>query len=61
MQIAKLRVIESTGGYRVGEWTAHEAPTTHFVEAEFKLGEHVLASFHKGNAVIVVGYERAVA
>lgn len=61
VQIVKLRVIENTGEYRGGEWTPHEAPTTHFVEAKFELGEHVLASLHKGNAVIVVGYERTVA
>ena len=60
VQIVKLRVIENTGEYRGGEWTPHEAPTTHFVEAKFELGEHVLASLHKGNAVIVVGYERTV-
>ncbi|PPH07141.1 hypothetical protein C5C71_15185 [Rathayibacter sp. AY1C1] len=61
VQIVKLRVIENTGEYRGGEWTPHEAPTTHFVEAKFELGEHVLASLHKGDAVIVVGYERTVA
>ncbi|TCL77892.1 MULTISPECIES: hypothetical protein [unclassified Rathayibacter] len=60
VQIVKLRVIENTGEYRAGEWTAHEAPTTHFVEAKFELGEHVLASLHRGDAVIVVGYERTV-
>jgi single-stranded DNA-binding protein len=60
VQIVKLRVIENTGEYRGGEWTPHEAPTTHFVEAKFELGEHVLASLHKGDAVIVVGYERTV-
>ncbi|MCJ1697960.1 single-stranded DNA-binding protein [Rathayibacter caricis] len=61
VQIVKLRVIENTGEYRAGEWTPHEAPTTHFVEAKFELGEHVLASLHKGDAVIVVGYEHTVA
>ncbi|MCJ1675418.1 single-stranded DNA-binding protein [Rathayibacter sp. VKM Ac-2929] len=61
VQIVKLRVIENTGEFRGGEWTAHEAPTTHFVEAKFELGEHVLTSLHKGDAVIVVGYERTVA
>ncbi|ROQ52666.1 single-stranded DNA-binding protein [Rathayibacter sp. PhB152] len=61
VQIVKLRVIENTGEYRAGEWTPHEAPTTHFVEAKFELGEHVLASLHKGDGVIVVGYERTVA
>ncbi|MWV51610.1 single-stranded DNA-binding protein (plasmid) [Rathayibacter sp. VKM Ac-2803] len=61
VQIVKLRVIENTGEFRGGEWTAHEAPTTHFVEAKFELGEHVLASLHKGDAVIVVGYEHTVA
>lgn len=61
VQIVKLRVIENTGEYRGGEWTPHEAPTTHFVEAKFELGEHVLASLHKGDGVIVVGYERTVA
>ncbi|MDU0328498.1 hypothetical protein RWH43_17195 [Microbacterium sp. KSW2-21] len=60
VQIVKLRVIENTGEYRAGEWTPHDAPTTHFVEAKFELGEHVLASLHKGDAVIVVGYERTV-
>lgn len=60
VQIVKLRVIENTGEYRAGEWTPHEAPTTHFVEAKFELGEHVFASLHKGDAVIVVGYERTV-
>ncbi|MCJ1675683.1 single-stranded DNA-binding protein [Rathayibacter sp. VKM Ac-2929] len=60
VQIVKLRVIENTGEFRGGEWTAHEAPTTHFVEAKFELGEHVLASLHRGDAVIVVGYERTV-
>lgn len=50
VQIVKLRVIENTGEYRGGEWTPHEAPTTHFVEAKFELGEHVLASLHKGVA-----------
>lgn len=61
VQIVKLRVIENTGEYRAGEWTPHETPTTHFVEAKFELGEHVLASLHKGNTVIVVGYEHTVA
>ncbi|QHC68728.1 single-stranded DNA-binding protein (plasmid) [Rathayibacter sp. VKM Ac-2759] len=61
VQIVKLRVIENTGEFRGGEWTAHEAPTTHFVEAKFELGEHVLASLHKGDGVIVVGYEHTVA
>jgi len=61
VQIVKLRVIENTGEFRGGEWTAHETPTTHFVEAKFELGEHVLASLHKGDAVIVVGYEHTVA
>ncbi|PPF34422.1 single-stranded DNA-binding protein [Rathayibacter sp. AY1A3] len=61
VQIVKLRVIENTGEYRAGEWTPHDAPTTHYVEAKFELGEHVLASLHKGDAVIVVGYERTVA
>lgn len=61
VQIVKLRVIENTGEYRGGEWTPHEAPTTHFVEAKFELGEHVLVSLHKGDAVIVIGYERTVA
>ena len=61
VQIVKLRVIENTGEYRGGEWTPHEAPTTHFVESKFELGEHVLASLHQGDAVIVVGYERTVA
>ncbi|MCJ1697831.1 hypothetical protein MT349_18775 [Rathayibacter caricis] len=60
VQIVKLRVIENTGEYRGGEWTPHEAPTTHYVEAKFELGEHVLASLHKGDAVIVVGYEHTV-
>ena len=60
VQIVKLRVIENTGEFRGGEWTPHEAPTTHFVEAKFELGEHVLASLHRGDAVIVVGYERTV-
>jgi single-stranded DNA-binding protein len=61
VQIVKLRVIENTGEYRAGEWTPHESPTTHYVEAKFELGEHVLASLQKGDAVIVVGYERTVA
>ncbi|PPH80303.1 hypothetical protein C5C82_16925, partial [Rathayibacter sp. AY1D5] len=61
VQIVKLRVIENTGEYRAGEWTPHDAPTTHYVEAKFELGEHVLASLHKGDGVIVVGYERTVA
>ncbi|MDY0914474.1 hypothetical protein [Rathayibacter festucae] len=61
VQIVKLRVIENTGEYRAGEWTPHEAPTTHFVEAKFELSEHVLTSLHKGDGVIVVGYERTVA
>ncbi|PPH38525.1 hypothetical protein C5C86_14395 [Rathayibacter sp. AY1E4] len=60
VQIVKLRVIENTGEYRAGEWTPHDAPTTHYVEAKFDLGEHALASLHKGDAVIVVGYERTV-
>lgn len=60
VQIVKLRVIENTGEFRQGEWTEHEAPTTHYVEAKFELGAHVLASLHKGDAVIVVGYEHAV-
>ncbi|WP_146076819.1 hypothetical protein [Rathayibacter tritici] len=54
-------MIENTGEYRAGEWTPHEAPTTHFVEAKFELGEHVLSSLHTGDGVIVVGYERTVA
>ncbi len=61
VQIAKLRVIENTGEYRAGEWTPHDTPTTHFVEARFELGENVLASLRKGTAVIVIGYERTVA
>ncbi|PPH55776.1 single-stranded DNA-binding protein [Rathayibacter sp. AY1E1] len=61
VQIVKLRVIENTGEYRAGEWTPHKAPTTHFVEAKFELGDHVLASLRKGDAVIVVGYEHTVA
>lgn len=60
VQIVKLRVIENTGEFRQGEWTEHEAATTHFVEAKFELGAHVLASLHKGDAVIVVGYEHTV-
>jgi hypothetical protein len=31
----KVRVTVNTGEYQAGEWTAHEAPTTHFVEAKF--------------------------
>ncbi|WP_307454467.1 hypothetical protein [Microbacterium sp. SORGH_AS_0344] len=51
----KLRVIENTGEYRAGAWTTpHEAPTTHVVEARARI-------FHKGDVVIVVGYERTVA
>ncbi|PPI19456.1 hypothetical protein C5D44_17460, partial [Rathayibacter sp. AY1B5] len=34
VQIVKLRVIENTGEYRAGEWTPHDAPTTHYVEAK---------------------------
>ncbi|PPF66138.1 hypothetical protein C5C18_11995 [Rathayibacter tritici] len=60
VQIVKLRVIENTGEYRAGEWTAHEVPTTHFVEAKFELGDHVLASLHTGDGMIVVGNERTV-
>ncbi|MWV75893.1 single-stranded DNA-binding protein [Rathayibacter rathayi] len=60
VQIVKLRVIENTGEYRAGEWTPHEAPPTHFVEAKFELGEHVLSSLQRGDGVIVVGYERTV-
>lgn len=36
VQIVKLRVFENTGEYRAGEWTPHEAPTTHFVEAKHR-------------------------
>ncbi|PPH34163.1 hypothetical protein [Rathayibacter rathayi] len=50
VQIVKLRVIENTGEYRAGEWTPHEAPTTHVVEAKFELGEHMLASLHRETA-----------
>lgn len=60
VQIVKLRVLENTGEYRRGEWVEHDAATTHFVEAKFELGENVLATLHKGDAVIVVGYEHTV-
>lgn len=59
-QIVKLRVLENTGEYRRGEWVEHDAATTHFVEAKFELGENVLATLHRGDAVIVVGYEHTV-
>jgi single-strand DNA-binding protein len=55
--ITKLRVIENTGEYRQGTWTAHPDPTTHFVEAKFELGENTAATLHKGDAVVVVGDE----
>ena len=60
VQIVKLRLIEHTGEYRQGVWAAHEAATTHVVEAKFELAENVLATLHTGDAVIVVGYERTV-
>jgi single-strand DNA-binding protein len=45
------------GEYRDGKWVVHDAPTTHFVEAKFELGENIAASLHKGDGVIVVGRE----
>ncbi|MEB0002234.1 single-stranded DNA-binding protein [Cryobacterium sp. RTC2.1] len=55
--ITKFRVIENTGEYRSGAWHAHEAATTHFVEARFELGENVAATLHRGDPVVVVGRE----
>ncbi|RFA17722.1 single-stranded DNA-binding protein, partial [Subtercola boreus] len=60
VQIVKLRVVQDTGEYRQGGWVAHDDATTHFVEAKFQLGENILATLHKGDAVIVVGYEHTV-
>ncbi|WP_035880110.1 single-stranded DNA-binding protein [Cryobacterium sp. MLB-32] len=57
IQITKLRVIENTGEYRSGKWLAHDAATTHFVQAKFELGQNVAVTLHKGDAVIVVGRE----
>ena len=57
IQITKLRVIENTGEYRGGKWLAHDAATTHFVEAKFELGQNVAVTLHKGDPVIVVGRE----
>ncbi len=57
IQIVKFRVIENTGEYRRGEFVPHEAPTTHFVEARFELGQNIADSLHKGDQVIVVGRE----
>lgn len=57
VSITKLRVIENTGEYRGGKFVAHDAPTSHFVEARFELGDNAAASLHKGDAVIVVGKE----
>lgn len=60
VQIVKLRVLENTGEYRQGEWHQHDDATTHFVEAKFELGENALATLHRGDAVIVVGYEHTL-
>ncbi|WP_161580452.1 single-stranded DNA-binding protein [Subtercola vilae] len=57
IDIAKLRVIESTGEYRGGKYVEHPDATTPFVEAKFELGENVAATLHKGDAVIVIGRE----
>jgi single-strand DNA-binding protein len=57
IQITKLCVIENTGEYRQGKWQTQETPTTHFVEARFELGQNAAASFHRGDAVIVIGRE----
>jgi single-stranded DNA-binding protein len=57
MDITKFTVMENTGRYRAGEWVADDAATPHHVEAKFELGA-AAAGLHKGDLVIVVGYER---
>jgi single-stranded DNA-binding protein len=57
MDITKFTVMENTGRYRAGEWVADDAATPHHVEAKFELGT-AAAGLHKGDLVIVVGYER---
>jgi len=57
MDITKFTVMENTGRYRAGEWVPDDAATPHHVEAKFELGA-AAADLHKGDLVIVVGYER---
>jgi single-strand DNA-binding protein len=56
MDITKFTVMENTGRYRAGEWVPDDAATPHHVEAKFELGD-AAAALHKGDLVIVVGYE----
>jgi single-strand DNA-binding protein len=56
--VTKFRIVENTGTVRDGKWVEDEAPTTHYVEAWFDLGETAAAQLHKGDGVIVVGKER---
>jgi hypothetical protein len=49
-----FRVIENTGEHDSGPWLAHEAATTHVVQAKLELGQNVAAKLHKEDAVIVV-------
>lgn len=58
VQIVKLTVLENTATYRGTERIAGHQPLRHIVEAKFELGANIVASLHKGNPVIVVGYER---
>ena len=57
VDITKFTVMENTGRYRAGEWVADDAATPHHIEAKFELGEAAV-TLHKGDLVIVVGYER---
>ncbi len=57
MDITKFTVMENTGRYRAGEWVPDDAATPHHIEAKFELGT-AAANLHKGDLVIVVGYER---
>jgi len=57
MDITKFTVMENTGRYRAGEWVPDDAATPHHIEAKFELGT-AAADLHKGDLVIVVGYER---
>jgi len=49
-----FRVIENAGEHGSGPWLAHEAATTHVVQAKLELGQNVAATLHKEDAVIVV-------
>ena len=58
VQIVSFTVLENTAHYQGNTRIPGRAPINHFIEAKFELGENVLASFHKGDAVVVIGHER---